>query len=186
MATKTKPETNEPAPDDTAAAAPRKPGALASWLPVAAVLLLAPLGTWAVVEYVMVPRLVKQLAHVAADPQSVTASAAQPASVPAKPNPGGSYEFDNVVVNLAGTMGTRYLKTSLVVMGSDPGLKAVFEAEKPQVTDVTLNVLSSLTLNDLEQPGSKNVLREKLVNAYNQVLGRKVADQVYFSDFVIQ
>jgi flagellar FliL protein len=47
-------------------------------------------------------------------------------------------------------------------------------------------VLSSLTLADLEEPGSKNVLREKLVAAYNQTLGRKVADQVYFSDFVVQ
>jgi flagellar FliL protein len=47
-------------------------------------------------------------------------------------------------------------------------------------------VLSSLTLADLEEPGSKNVLREKLVAAYNQALGRRVVEQVYFSDFVIQ
>jgi hypothetical protein len=38
---------------------------------------------------------------------------------------------------------------------------------------VTLNVLSSLTLADLEEPGSKNVLREKLVGAYNQALGKQ-------------
>jgi flagellar FliL protein len=52
--------------------------------------------------------------------------------------------------------------------------------------DVTLNVLSSLTLSDLEEPGSKNIIREKLVMAYNQALGKKIADQIYFSDFVIQ
>jgi flagellar FliL protein len=46
--------------------------------------------------------------------------------------------------------------------------------------------LSALTLADLEEPGSKNIIREKLVNAYNQALGKKVADQVYFSDFVVQ
>ena len=34
--------------------------------------------------------------------------------------------------------------------------------------------------------GAKNVLREKLVAAYNQALGKKVAEQVYFSDFVVQ
>lgn len=183
MATKTKPEPTEVPAED--AAPPPKRGALAAWLPAAAVLLLAPVATWAAVEYVIVPRIEKQLAHAAADPQAVAPPADQAVSAPAKPNPDGSYDFTNIVVNLAGTMGTRYLKTSLVVMGG-PGLKAVFEAEKPQVTDVTLNVLSSLTLNDLEQPGSKNVIREKLVSAYNQVLGRKVAEQVYFSDFVIQ
>ena len=53
-------------------------------------------------------------------------------------------------------------------------------------TDITLNVLSSLTLADLEEPGAKNVLREKLVAAYNQAFGKRVVDQVYFSDFVIQ
>jgi flagellar FliL protein len=47
-------------------------------------------------------------------------------------------------------------------------------------------VLSSLSLADLEEPGSKNILREKLVQAYNQALGKRVAEQVYFSDFVVQ
>jgi flagellar FliL protein len=47
-------------------------------------------------------------------------------------------------------------------------------------------VLSALTLAELEEPGSRNVLREKLISAYNEALGRKVADQVYFSDFVVQ
>jgi len=30
------------------------------------------------------------------------------------------------------------------------------------------------------------VLREKLVGAYNQAFAKRVVDQVYFSDFVIQ
>ena len=89
-------------------------------------------------------------------------------------------------MNLAGTMGTRYLKTTFLVTGVDAGIKTVFDAAKPRLTDVTLNVLSSLTLADLEEPGAKNVIREKLVAAYNQALGKKVAEQVYFSDFVIQ
>ena len=55
-----------------------------------------------------------------------------------------------------------------------------------RLKDVTINVLSSLTLSDLEQPGSKNVLREKLVSSYNQALGRELCDQVFFSDFVVQ
>jgi flagellar protein FliL len=83
-------------------------------------------------------------------------------------------------------MGTRYLKTTFLVTGTDANIKATFEGAKPRLTDVTLNVLSSLTLADLEEPGSKNVIRERLVGAYNQALGKKVADQVYFSDFVIQ
>jgi flagellar FliL protein len=73
-----------------------------------------------------------------------------------------------------------------VITAAEPGIKATFDANKAKLTDLTLNVLSSLTLSDLEEPGAKNVLRERLVATYNQALGRRVAEQVYFSDFVVQ
>ncbi|HEY9153890.1 MAG TPA: flagellar basal body-associated FliL family protein, partial [Opitutaceae bacterium] len=60
------------------------------------------------------------------------------------------------------------------------------ENNKPKLLDVTLNVLSSLSLTDLEEAGAKNLIREKLIAAYNQSLGKKTAEQVYFSDFVVQ
>jgi flagellar FliL protein len=168
--------------------------ALTSWLPAVAAILLAPVATWAAVEFVVLPRLQKK---IAAMPAAET-SAAEPAASGAdkggakldkdgKAIPTASAEMKDVVVNLAGTMGTRYLKTSFIVTGAkDVDIKAVFEGAKPRLTDVTLNVLSSLTLADLDEPGAKNVIREKLVTAYNQALNKKVADQVYFSDFVIQ
>jgi flagellar FliL protein len=170
------------------AAAPQKSG-LKAWLPTIATLLLAPVCTWAVGQFVLIPQLQKK---IAAAPTSEEASA--------EPGHGGghggkdsngkdgspNYQFENVVVNLAGTMGTRYLKTTFLVTGAEADIKTVFESNKPRLTDVTLNVLSSLSLSDLEEPGAKNVLREKLVAAYNQALGRKVAEQVYFSDFVVQ
>ncbi len=169
-------------------------GGIKAWLPVIAALILAPAATWATVEFLLVPRLQHKLAATSSQGEA-------PVSAPA-PSSGGhgsasakgkdakgtgpSFEFQNVVVNLAGTMGTRYLKTSFTITGADASIKAVFDAAKPKLTDVTLNVLSSLTLSDLEEPGAKNVIREKLVMAYNQALGRKIAEQVYFSDFVVQ
>ena len=186
------------APAAAAAAAPAQ-SALSAWLPVIAAILLAPVATWAAVEFVVLPRLQKKIAAAPAEAAAEHAAAPAEEHAPAhggKEAKGGKeggkeggsagYEFQNVVVNLAGTMGTRYLKTTFVVTGVDHGIKATFEGAKPRLTDVTLNVLSSLTLADLEEPGSKNVIREKLVSAYNQALGKKVADQVYFSDFVVQ
>lgn len=169
-----------------AASATTRGGGFKAWIPAIAGVVLAPVATWAAVEFVLVPRLRKQLSA-----PIVAEAAARPAE---KEGPGGkggkegeaNYEFQNVVVNLAGTMGTRYLKTSFLVTGAEPNIKSVFDGAKAKLTDVTLNVLSSLTLADLEEPGAKNIIREKLVNAYNQALGRKVAEQVYFSDFVIQ
>lgn len=171
-----------------AVAAPVARAGIAAWLPAIAVVLLAPVVTWATVEFVLIPRLQKQLSSPVAEASGEAAPAGQghgKAGKDGKDSATPNYEFQNIVVNLNGTMGTRYLKTSFMVTG-EAGIKAAFEGNKPRLTDVTLNVLSSLTLADLEEPGAKNVIREKLVGAYNQALGRKVAEQVYFSDFVIQ
>jgi flagellar protein FliL len=167
---------------------PASKGGLGAWLPVIAAVLLAPVATWATVEFLVLPRMMKKLSAppaAAAAPVAAAAAEGGDKEHPAKDGPPG-YQFENVVVNLAGTMGTRYLKTSFLVTGSDANIKSEFEGAKPRLTDVTLNVLSSLSLADLEEPGSKNVIRERLVAAYNAALGKKVADQVYFSDFVIQ
>jgi len=176
-------EAAEAAPEKAPApAAPAGRTDLRSWILALTIIVVAPAASWAVAQYVLLPRLRAQL--------NAPFTPAPPPE-PDKDKGDGkgatppTYEFSNVVVNLAGTMGTRYLKTSFVVTGAD-GLKGLFDVNKARLTDVTLNVLSSLTLADLEEPGSKNVLREKLVTAYNEALGRKVADQVYFSDFVVQ
>lgn len=201
MATKSEATTPAaPAAAPAAAAATAAPAskisALRPWFPVVAAIVLAPVLSWAVGEYVLLPRIQKKLAAVkigeATEEHGATAGESKGESG-AKGAKGGketdnpaTYEFQNVVVNLAGTMGTRYLKTSFIVTGMDANIKSAFEAQKAKLTDITLNVLSSLSLADLEEPGAKNVLREKLVQAYNQALGHRVADQVYFSDFVVQ
>lgn len=214
---------NEPAKEAPAAApapaaeketgAPEAPakggGGIAAFIPLIAAVVIAPVLSWAIGQFVLMPQLKKQLAA----PVDVHAAAAAAAEHPAeesaaaeekggeekggkegkgekgkegKVSTGNTYEFENVVVNLAGTMGTRYLKTAFLVTGTDKGLRATFEHNRPKLVDVTINVLSSLSLTDLEEAGAKNLIREKLIDSYNQTLGKKVVEQVYFSDFVVQ
>ncbi|HVW19604.1 MAG TPA: flagellar basal body-associated FliL family protein [Opitutaceae bacterium] len=171
-----------------AEAAPAAGGGKGPLIIAAAAVVLAPVLSLGVAQFVLLPKLEKKLSAPAAAASSdagpaVSAEDKKDGKTAAPP----TYEFQNVVVNLAGTMGTRYLKTSFIVTGGkDSNLQKIFEDNKAKLTDVTLNVLSSLTLADLEEPGSKNVLREKLVGAYNQALDHKIADQIYFSDFVVQ
>ena len=203
-----KPDTKEKeAPADKAGAASaegtasaKKGGGLKAWLPVLAAIVVAPGATFAVAQFVLLPKLKAELAASAEPGAAEHAPVAKKKAEGEKKEKGGhgakegegaatsdTYEFANVVVNLSGTMGTRYLKTSFVVTGAKPDtIKDAFLENKARLTDVTLGVLSSLSLSDLEEPGAKNVLREKLVTAYNQALGSRVADQVYFSDFVVQ
>lgn len=199
-----KPEAAAPAP--AAAAAPAAgPSKIAALIPVILVVVLAPVASWAVAQFVVIPSMEKKLtaaigkAGAAAEGEGHEEAAAPAAEHGGKKEGGGhgeggkeassppdAYEFTNLVVNLAGTMGTRYLKVTFLVTGKDKNLRDIFQREKPKMVDITLNVLSSLSLTDLEEAGAKNIIREKLVNAYNQALGKKVAEQIYFSDFVVQ
>ena len=190
-----KPEATEPAAEKPGQAelpaVVKAPSGAAQWIPAVAAVLLAPVLCVAVVQLVLVPRFQKKLGPASAAAQAAPA-AAEPSAAPKaaaegkQAGAGSSYDFTNVVVNLSGTMGTRYLKTSFTVTGSDAAMKQAFETNKARFTDVTLNVLSTLTLAELEEPGAKNLIRDKLVASYNQAIGHHSVDQVYFSDFLIQ
>jgi flagellar FliL protein len=214
-----KPEAAAPAPAAAAADAP-KGGGVMGFLPLIIALVLAPVISWVVAEFVLLPRMKSQLAAVVpsaglagehgAAPAGHGAPAAEHGEAPkkepkkaegkkgegkkgeGKKGEGGgaaegpdSYKLDNVVVNLAGTMGTRYLKTSFLITGKE-NLRELFEERHPQLLDATLNTLGSLTLSDLEEVGSRNLIRARLIAAYNEVLGVRVVEQIYFSDFVVQ
>jgi flagellar FliL protein len=173
-------------------------GGLTAFIPLIAAIVIAPVLSWAIGQFVLMPQLKKQIAAPLPAHTSETAPVEEPAAAEGKGGKEGkgekgkgagsasTYEFENVVVNLAGTMGTRYLKTAFLVTGTDKNLRAAFEANKPKMVDVTINVLSSLSLTDLEEAGAKNLIREKMIGAYNQAFGKKVVEQIYFSDFVVQ
>jgi flagellar FliL protein len=187
-------------------------GGMKAMMPAIIAIVMAPAATWGVANFVLLPKFKASVAEAvaAADPEAAAKAAAAghgAAGHGAKPAPakkeekggghggGGkgkdaadpsTYKFENVVVNLSGTMGTRYLKATFLITSDKPDLNERFTAAKPQLTDVTLAVLSSLTLADLEEAGSKNIIRERLIASYNQALGGKVAENLYFSEFVVQ
>jgi len=184
-----------PAADKASGAAVAAPagGGIKSLLPAILAIVLAPVLTWAVAQFVLLPKFRASLAE-AADPSAVVAQGTKGEKAEKPSGQGKSetatvmegYRFEGIVVNLAGTMGTRYLKASFLVTSGDPSLTARFDAARPQLGDITLAVLSSLTLADLEESGAKNIIRERLLAAYNQALGLKIAENLFFSEFVVQ
>ena len=97
-----------------------------------------------------------------------------------------SYEFPAIVVNLSGTMGTRYIKVNFTVFSNNGDLQQIMTENKSQLLDIALSVLSSRTMSDLEQAGSKNIIRNDLMANFNQALNSDVVSQIYFSEFVVQ
>jgi len=177
-----KEETDDAPPPE--APEPKAPNA---WLPVIAVIVLMPVISFAMTQYVLIPRIQGSVAA-----QQQAAGGDQKGSDPAKADaakaakPTFSYQFDDVVVNLSGAMGTKYLKASFCLFSSNPDLQKIITDNKSHLLDVALNVLSSKSMADLEAPGSKNLVRNDLIENFNQALSSDVIEQLYFSEFVVQ
>ena len=97
-----------------------------------------------------------------------------------------SFDFENVVVNLSGSLGTKYLKTSFTLYSANANLKKLMEENKKQLMDVAINVLSSRSMADLEAPGAKNVVRNDLMANFNEALHSDLIDQIFYTEFVVQ
>ena len=87
-------------------------GGAGAWIPALVVLIVAPAVGWALTQFVLLPALQKKLLGppvAAAGGSAETAAASAAPEAKSGPEAPPTYEFTNVVVNLAGTMGTRYL-----------------------------------------------------------------------------
>ena len=192
--------------DAPGAAAPAK--APSPWIPIIAVCVLMPAISFATTQYLLLPKIrgavLEQKAIVHAAKPEGKGQAKKGHGEAAKGGHGKeehgkgegaegggaggafSYDFENIVVNLSGAMGTRYLKTSFTTLSDNPDLKTLIDENKKQLLDVALSVLSTRTMADLEQPGSKNVVRNDLMANFNQALKSDLVSQIYFSEFVVQ
>ncbi|MFY9486638.1 MAG: flagellar basal body-associated FliL family protein [Bacillota bacterium] len=94
--------------------------------------------------------------------------------------------LDPFVVNLAGSRGERYLKTTLSLeLRSESAVKAV-EPLNASMRDAIIGILCSQTLDDLETAGAKQALKTQIVNKLNEVIGSPIVLNVYYQDFVMQ
>ena len=177
--------------------APKSPGVM---MPLLAVFVLMPALAYGLTQYVVIPKLRASLptATASADPGALPAKKVEKSEASAAPKKaegeskkGGeaaeaSFEFKDVIVNLSGALGTRYLKTSFTVAGSDPRVADTVKNDRQKLLDIAIGVLSARTLNDLDNPNAKNVLREELIAKFNHALGVEIIEEIYFSEFVIQ
>ncbi len=173
------------------AAGPAASGS-AGWLPVIVVLVAVPVLSFVMAEFVLFPRLEKRLIAAGVHPGGAEGggtSATSPShggGKAADAAPAQSYEFKDIVSNLAGSMKSRYIKVTFTAYGTDPKFTEIVEHNKAKLLDTTLGVLGSLNLAEMEDAAVKNKVRTSLVQAYQTVLGARVVEEVYFSEFVIQ
>lgn len=160
----------------------KRPQSSGSWAPVIVMLVAMPLISYAVTEYLLVPRLKQSLAGAPAR----DTSAAKKGSGSINSALPYSYSFQDIVVNLAGSNGTRYLKVSYTAFSASSDLQERMGRHRDELIDMNIRVLSAKTIAELEAPGARNLLRNDLIENLNRVLGGNIVEQVYFTDFIVQ
>lgn len=171
------------APAATEAAAPAPSGAgFKAWLPLIVTIATMPVLAYAMTQFVLVPQLKKSLGLSAGPALPVKAKETKPGTEVKLE----SIQMNKLLVNVAGTMGARYLLVSLAVAGSDPDFKAKVTAHDPQLRDFGCGVLATKTIADLEKPGARNAIRSELISGFNNILGGSLVQEIYLTEFAIQ
>ncbi len=96
------------------------------------------------------------------------------------------FKVDNVIVNPAGTGGTRYLSASMAFdVGSAETMK-LLEERQPLIRDALITILGSKTIEQLSDPKQKEITRFQIKKRVEQLLSIDDVAAVYFTDFIIQ
>lgn len=95
-------------------------------------------------------------------------------------------QFDDLILNPAGTDGSRFLVLSLALELREGGSVDDIEARDPEVRDVILTLLSAKTVQELADVTLRPALREELRERLNGLLGGDQIVRLYLPRFVIQ
>ncbi len=164
---------------------------LSAWLPLILSLVLMPVLAYAVTTFVLVPKLRKGLgltppvaSEKAEGESGATAPAKEGGAAPTGPT--DNVPMTKLLVNVSGTMGSRYLLTSLVLVGNTKNFREQVTKNDPQLRDMACGVLGTKTISDLEKPGARNLVRSELLTGFNQILGGSAVQEIYLTEFAIQ
>jgi flagellar FliL protein len=93
---------------------------------------------------------------------------------------------DDIIVNPAGTGGTRFLSTSVGFEISSKEAGELFEQRRPMIRDALIMILGSKTIEELSDPKEKEITRFQIKKRVEQLLETDNLEAVYFTDFVLQ
>lgn len=181
-------KTETPAAAAPAPAAGKKGGG--SWLPLIIVIVAMPALAFVSTKFLIVPQI-----HQALGGGHATEASAGAASHGGGGGGGGGHGkaatatrafFNKMIVNVAGTMGTRYLLTSLTLVGEGAAFPTKVDERRDQLLDLVTATLRNKTITELEKPEAQNQIRAELLAVFNDVLTETPVKELYLTEFVIQ
>jgi flagellar FliL protein len=175
-------------------------GGAKAWLPLMATIVIMPVLAFLTTKFLVLPKVVQARgAAEATGHQAAGGSRPDDGKEPADhgkakeakeskgaPKKKQTVAITKVIVNVAGTMGARYLMASFTLAGTQADFKTIIEENRDQLLDLANTAMASKTITELEKPGARNQLRAELLSIFNNVLGSGVIQEIYFTEFAVQ
>ncbi|MCP4633553.1 MAG: flagellar basal body-associated FliL family protein [candidate division Zixibacteria bacterium] len=139
--------------------------------------LLAIGAAFATVNFVLKPRIPEWAIPVEAEPEEEVAEPLEPGVI---------ITFSDLVINPAGSQGTRYLSASIGIEVSDEEIKHQVELRSAAVRDALIGILSAETVEQLTSVDEREFLRKKIIRDLNILIAPIEVRNAYFIDYVIQ
>lgn len=96
------------------------------------------------------------------------------------------YKIENLIVNPAGTNGTRFLMAGIAFELSDDKEEETMREREVEIRDVVISTLERQTLETLTRPGARDSLKAELLRAIVPVVDGIEVSKVYLPQFVLQ
>ena len=174
-------EQKDPTPDTAPAADADTPaaGGGSRFALVLFPLILAAGAGGAFLAYSQYPKLAEAAAAVGIELGETTAA------VP-RIQYGQFMEIQGLIINPAGTDGTRYLMVNLGLESRSAGILEEVEEKEVVVRDTILKVLGRHTVEELADISRRSDLKNELRAAVNAIVGQDQIQRMYFTQYVLQ
>jgi flagellar protein FliL len=103
-----------------------------------------------------------------------------------KPGAGTIYPLEPFIVNIYDGQEIRYLKLKVEFDMANSEVKGELDGKVAPLRDAILILLTTKTMQEIQDLQGKNTLREQILGAVNKIIPPGKVTKVYFTDFVVQ
>ncbi|MEO8426467.1 MAG: flagellar basal body-associated FliL family protein [Verrucomicrobiota bacterium] len=165
------------------------PGGLKSWLPLIVTVVVMPVLAYATTAFVLVPKLQKAASPIQSEAKDEPGKGGEGQGAKEAHDATGKVRVPlskNIMVNVAGSQGTRYIVAGLTLVGTGPDFEGKIKRSDDQIRDLASNILCAKSISDLEKAGARNLIRSELLSVFNTALGNGLVQEIYLTDFAVQ
>jgi flagellar protein FliL len=136
--------------------------------------------------FVLAPRLLPASGAAAPETETEVEAGEGKHEKATKEGSGRIFRLDNLIVNPAGSEGTRFLMATVAFEVESETAEAALKDHDVQVRDLVVSRLESQTMQMLTQPAARDSIKHQLALAVAPLVGPKTRVRVYLPQFVIQ